>query len=131
MFRPFFCIGHQFNKLSFHRVQLFLCCYSNDELLLILCVVLFTSLIKKTIHIKSFCVGILFTEPFECLEILVPSDAFIICASLWLTLFLSFALRQMKKYIIDNCFVMIFVSGVARIVGDLLFFTLQNFAMFQ
>jgi hypothetical protein len=52
-------------------------------------------------------------------------------ATLTLMSKVQFAPRQMKKYVIDNCFVMIFVSGMARIVGDLLFFTFQNWACFN
>ena len=65
-----------------------------------------------------------FVIVFSCIAVVESATLFLMSK-------VQFAPRLMKKYVIDNSFVMIFVSGMARIVGDLLFFTFQNWVCFN
>ena len=69
-----------------------------------------------------------FGAPKYILSFGIVFSSIVVAESVTLTLMskVQFAPRQMKKYATDSSFVVIFISAMARLVGDLLIYAFQN-----
>ncbi len=70
----------------------------------------------------------LFGAPKYILSLVIIFSCMVVAESVTLILVskVQFAPRQMKKYTTDSSFMVIFTSAMARLVGDLLIYALQN-----
>ncbi len=66
--------------------------------------------------------------PKYILSVVIIFSSIVVAESLTLILMskVQFAPRQMKKYTTDSSFMVIFSSAMARLIGDLLIYALQN-----